>query len=127
MTRGLYAAFKRTFRVAHTSLPYAQIIKPRRQACTSLKFPKSTTKMATTKVKLTPLESDIFRVLLEASKACNVSVTLRVAGGWVRDKLLGMDSDDIDIALDTMLGKEFAEQVRRSHDPRGSVRFSRRK
>lgn len=29
---------------------------------------------------------------------------MRVAGGWVRDKLIGKDSDDIDIALDDMLG-----------------------
>lgn len=40
-----------------------------------------------------------------------LNVTLRCAGGWVRDKLLGKDSLDIDIALDTMMGKEFAEKV----------------
>ena len=34
---------------------------------------------------------------------------MRVAGGWVRDKLLGKESDDIDIALDDMLGEEFAK------------------
>lgn len=33
------------------------------------------------------------------------------AGGWVRDKLLGRDSLDIDIALDNCLGKDFAEKV----------------
>jgi tRNA nucleotidyltransferase (CCA-adding enzyme) len=33
---------------------------------------------------------------------------LRVAGGWVRDKLMGIESDDIDIALDDMYGEEFA-------------------
>ena len=38
--------------------------------------------------------------------------TLRVAGGWVRDKLLGKESDDIDIALDDMYGEEFAELIR---------------
>eukprot|EP00898_Chlorokybus_atmophyticus_P008259 jgi/Chlat1/8434/Chrsp80S07921 len=36
---------------------------------------------------------------------------LRVAGGWVRDKLLGRESHDIDIALDDMLGREFGEKV----------------
>ena len=40
-----------------------------------------------------------------------LSTTLRCAGGWVRDKLMGRQSLDIDIALDTMLGKEFAEAV----------------
>lgn len=29
----------------------------------------------------------------------------------MRDKLLNLDSDDIDIALDNMLGKDFAEHV----------------
>jgi hypothetical protein len=32
----------------------------------------------------------------------------------VRDKLLGKQSDDVDIALDNMLGKDFAEKVRSS-------------
>ena len=39
------------------------------------------------------------------------STVLRVAGGWVRDKLMGKESDDIDIALDDMYGEEFAEMI----------------
>ena len=31
-------------------------------------------------------------------------LTLRVAGGWVRDKLLGLESNDIDVALDKWKG-----------------------
>ena len=42
----------------------------------------------------------------------NKDTTLRVAGGWVRDKLLGKHSDDIDIALDNMYGEEFAAMIR---------------
>ena len=38
-------------------------------------------------------------------------MSLRVVGGWVRDKLLGKQSADIDVALDTMAGKEFADRV----------------
>jgi hypothetical protein len=34
-----------------------------------------------------------------------------VAGGWVRDKLLGLPSDDIDIALDDCSGVEFANLI----------------
>ncbi|KAI4352890.1 hypothetical protein L6164_007098 [Bauhinia variegata] len=41
-----------------------------------------------------------------------LSLQLRVAGGWVRDKLLGKDCYDIDIALDNMMGTEFVDKVR---------------
>lgn len=37
---------------------------------------------------------------------------LRFAGGWVRDKLLGYASQDIDIAVDNMTGLRFAEHMR---------------
>ena len=50
--------------------------------------------------------------MLETLKENNRSTVLRVAGGWVRDKLLGKESDDIDIALDDMFGEEFAEMIR---------------
>lgn len=36
---------------------------------------------------------------------------LRVAGGWTRDKLLGKDSNDIDIAVNNMTGEAFANLV----------------
>lgn len=36
------------------------------------------------------------------------SITLRFAGGWVRDKLLKIDSSDIDISIDSMTGEKFA-------------------
>ena len=31
-----------------------------------------------------------------------------MAGGWVRDKLLGVQSSDVDIAIDKMTGHQFA-------------------
>jgi tRNA nucleotidyltransferase (CCA-adding enzyme) len=34
---------------------------------------------------------------------------IRIAGGWVRDKLLGLDNDDIDVALDNVSGNTFAK------------------
>jgi len=36
---------------------------------------------------------------------------IRIAGGWVRDKLLGKENDDIDIALDNCKGMDFARVV----------------
>lgn len=62
-------------------------------------------------VRLTELEEKIFDVLIATLKHFGLSTELRVAGGWVRDKLLGKDSADIDIALDNMLGKDFCEKV----------------
>ncbi len=40
-----------------------------------------------------------------------MQVVLRCAGGWVRDKMLGLQSTDIDIALDTMLGAQFGQAL----------------
>jgi tRNA nucleotidyltransferase (CCA-adding enzyme) len=39
-------------------------------------------------------------------------VQIRVAGGWVRDKLLGLQTHDVDLALDTCTGVEFATLVK---------------
>ena len=49
---------------------------------------------------------------MEAVKENGKDTVLRVAGGWVRDKLMGKESDDIDIAMDNMFGEEMAEIVR---------------
>lgn len=62
-------------------------------------------------VRCTAKEREVFDTLLAVVEHFKLDVTLRVAGGWVRDKLVGRESDDIDVALDTMLGKEFAEKV----------------
>ncbi|POM71173.1 tRNA nucleotidyltransferase [Phytophthora palmivora] len=63
-------------------------------------------------VKLTTSEEKLFSFLLDvaAQPAANGAV-LRVAGGWVRDKLLGRESDDVDIVLDRMTGRAFADLV----------------
>ncbi|WBW73928.1 CTP 3'-tRNA nucleotidyltransferase Cca1 [Schizosaccharomyces osmophilus] len=38
---------------------------------------------------------------------------LRFAGGWVRDKLLGIESHDIDVAVDCMPGYDFAKHLQK--------------
>ena len=65
-------------------------------------------------ISLTEHEKQIFEVLLAASAAAfpDRTVVLRVAGGWVRDKMLGNSSHDLDIAIDCMSGAEFAQAVR---------------
>ena len=65
-------------------------------------------------ILLTEKEDEVFSLLLdvcEKEKEESKKLTLRVAGGWVRDKLLGLESNDIDVALDKCLGAEFAEKV----------------
>ena len=58
-------------------------------------------------IKLTGKEKQIFSLLMDLVKERKLDVTLRVAGGWVRDKLLGNESSDIDFALDKMMGQQF--------------------
>jgi tRNA nucleotidyltransferase/poly(A) polymerase len=64
-----------------------------------------------TKIVLTELEAKLFAILMAAQKHYELGTVLRVAGGWVRDKLMGRDSHDIDIALDNMSGNTFAQKV----------------
>ena len=45
---------------------------------------------------------------------------LRFTGGWVRDKLLGVKSEDIDVALSTMTGSKFVEQLAKFVTEHGS-------
>uniref|UniRef100_K3X5P1 Poly A polymerase head domain-containing protein n=1 Tax=Globisporangium ultimum (strain ATCC 200006 / CBS 805.95 / DAOM BR144) TaxID=431595 RepID=K3X5P1_GLOUD len=63
------------------------------------------------RIELTPQEQQLFEFLLDVEKQYACSAVLRVAGGWVRDKLLGRDSDDVDIVIDSMKGKEFADLI----------------
>ncbi len=62
----------------------------------------------------------IFDFIRAASKAMSSQPTARVAGGWVRDQLLGIPSNDIDITIDNMTGIEFAEAMKKfaAEDPR---------
>lgn len=62
-------------------------------------------------ILLTPEEAELFQVLLDCLCHFKKTTTIRVAGGWVRDKLLGKESQDIDIALDDLSGLEFANLV----------------
>ncbi|KAM9978987.1 hypothetical protein ACTFIZ_000324 [Dictyostelium cf. discoideum] len=62
-------------------------------------------------IKLTQCEIQLFKELMHVIRDSGCGTTLRVAGGWVRDKLRGDDSNDIDITLDNMMGEAFAELV----------------
>jgi tRNA nucleotidyltransferase/poly(A) polymerase len=66
---------------------------------------------STQELKLTDKETQIFTTLKEFMNETGLKTTLRVAGGWVRDKILGLESDDIDLALDDMFGEDFATKM----------------
>ena len=58
---------------------------------------------------MTPLERTIFRHLLRVSRKHTPHPELRVAGGWVRDKLLKRQTTDLDVATRHISGFKFAE------------------
>jgi len=62
-------------------------------------------------IKLNESEEYVKNILLATINSNNLSTTPRICGGWVRDKLMGVDSNDIDIMVDNMSGEEFAKLV----------------
>lgn len=64
-------------------------------------------------IQLTDAEDRLCTLLDEFTRHLqenkNITTACRINGGWVRDKLLGMDSHDIDICLTDMMGVAFAE------------------
>lgn len=59
-------------------------------------------------------EKYIFSLLLSVKYAYPElkNVELRVAGGWIRDKILGISNDDIDIALSNTTGAKFVSFIK---------------
>lgn len=69
------------------------------------------------KLVLTDVEKKICGLLNDYADVYNSKhpnskpLALRITGGWVRDKLLGHDSHDLDIAINLMTGEQFATQL----------------
>ena len=78
---------------------------------------KTPRKMATTHIQLTPRENQLRQLLLDVaryideSKEIKEKLELRFAGGWVRDKLLNIESHDIDTAINAMTGYAFSTKM----------------
>ena len=62
-------------------------------------------------IHLTDHEKRLFELLKAVEAHFSLGTTMRVAGGWVRDKIMGRESHDIDIALDNKSGNTFAQKV----------------
>lgn len=60
------------------------------------------------KIQLDGVENKIMQFLRDCIASQAKPLVLRIAGGWVRDKLLGKPSKDIDITVEGMTGIEFA-------------------
>ena len=73
--------------------------------------------MTTTHIQLTPRENQLRQLLLDVaryideSKEIKEKIELRFAGGWVRDKLLSIESHDIDTAINVMTGFAFSTKM----------------
>lgn len=50
-------------------------------------------------ITLNDAEKKVFEVFRSVLAHYKLTTTVRAAGGWVRDKLLGLESDDMDIAV----------------------------
>lgn len=63
--------------------------------------------------RISPHEQELFDVLLKVVADCKLNTTVRVAGGWVRDRLLRMSNQkfDVDIALENMSGVQFRSHL----------------
>ncbi|CAF9927268.1 CCA tRNA nucleotidyltransferase, mitochondrial [Imshaugia aleurites] len=69
-------------------------------------------------IQLTEREATLRQLLLDVSSYAvtrgdhHTKPELRFAGGWVRDKLLGLSSKDIDVAISNMTGSDFGSLMK---------------
>ena len=75
-------------------------------------YPYQTNNNLIEKISLSPKEKEIFSILKQILEKNNLIDTIfRVAGGWVRDKLLNKENIDIDIAINNKKGYEIAKLI----------------
>lgn len=63
-------------------------------------------------IVITDHERKVFDIITMVAQSLPNDPHPRVAGGWVRDKLMDQNSDDIDISLEGMTGQDFVESIK---------------
>jgi tRNA nucleotidyltransferase (CCA-adding enzyme) len=58
---------------------------------------------------LTDVDKDVIDIIRKTCAKTEKNVVVRIAGGWVRDKLMGISSDDIDITISGISSIEFGK------------------
>ena len=92
---------------------------------TSMQFHNNNQASNRPKLPLSADEQNLFDSLRNFINDANLDITLRVVGGWVRDKLLGkIENHDIDMAVDKMTGLQFVEEYNNWRVLRGETRHS---
>lgn len=71
---------------------------------------------------LTQIEKDAISIILQTSREIGPNISVRIVGGWVRDKILGIDSQDIDLAVENVTGDEFGKKLQ-SHFPQNISKY----
>ena len=94
------------------SIPGISSINPKLSYVRNGKMMKKCQTVDLPNVRLNGDERKIFDFLADVKRQFSLNVEFRVAGGWVRDKLMGKESDDIDIAISNMTGAELASYLK---------------
>ncbi|KAK4199679.1 mitochondrial CCA tRNA nucleotidyltransferase [Triangularia verruculosa] len=90
--------------------------------------------MVSSTITLTAQEQQLRDLLVQVARHIDASpnndtnkepVILRWAGGWVRDKLLGIESHDIDTAINNLTGEAFVGKLREYVDIPGNKQLHR--
>ncbi|ADV20434.1 tRNA adenylyltransferase [Cryptococcus gattii E566] len=85
----------------------------------------ATTRRMSHAIALSPSEATFVALLDDFANRLSPPVECRIAGGWVRDKLLSLPSSDLDIALSIPSGHSFAvafvDFLKAKNVPTGSV------
>jgi len=61
--------------------------------------------------KLTPTEKEVFSIIREVVDKYTPTTEVFAVGGWTRDKLLEIPSNDIDVMVSNVSGEDFARMV----------------